>query len=79
MSGDEMMGVQKTLTDHEGRIRRLEARMSEFDEALEKIMETLTKLRVEIGQLQTQTKITWFLMSLIIAGLVSVAFGLFAQ
>jgi len=54
------------------RVTRLEKDV----DALKKQDEVIGDLRVEIAKLQTQTKITWGLMLLVISGLVGVAFSL---
>ena len=57
---------------HEERLEALERRM----ELTEKWQETINTLRVEIGKLQQQIKITWVLLMLVISGLISVAFSI---
>ena len=43
---------------------------------LEDLQETVVELRVKLGEFSTQLKVTWFLMTLLLGGIVSVAFSL---
>lgn len=57
----------------------LEHRVTQLEAKVDKLQardETITTLRVEIGKMQTQTKITWGLLTLVIGGLITVALSL---
>lgn len=66
-----MTAVEVTLAKHDQRLGVLE----KFADGQEKRDETIGDLRVELGKLQTQIKVTWILMLLVISGLVGVAFS----
>ena len=67
--------IQVTLARHEERLGNLENRMIDVEE----ICKNQVDLRVAIGKLEMQIKITWALMVMIIGGLVSVAFSLWTN
>lgn len=67
---DNTVNVQLTRID--GRLNLLEVQM----ERLLEQNELITDLRVELGKLQTQIKVTWVLMLLVISSLVGVAFSM---
>ena len=64
--------VETRLALHTEQIDSLRERVS----GLEEFGEIISILRVELGKLQMQTKVTWLLMMLVISGLVGVAFSL---
>jgi len=63
--------IQVTLARHDGRLGTLEERVT----ALEKTNELVADLRVELGKLQMQIKVTWILLTMVVGGLISVAFA----
>jgi hypothetical protein len=71
MPPDDTTEIRVTLARHEGRIDNLELRM----DAVEDLCKLIADLRVGLGKLEMQLKITWGLMVMIIAGLMSVAFS----
>lgn len=67
-----MATVEVTLAKHDQRLGVLE----KFADGQEKRDETISDLRVELGKLQMQIKVTWVLLLMVISGLVGVAFSL---
>ena len=67
----ELVDVRIKLTEHDGKLEELDRRAG----ILEDRDELMTELRIELGKLQMQIKITWVLLMLVISGLVSVAFA----
>ena len=63
--------VEVALAKHGGRITTLEKLVNQRAEQ----HKIITNLRVDIGQLQMQIKVTWALLLLVISGLVGVAFS----
>lgn len=62
--------IKVELARQDGRLIGLEARMT----AVEALAKLITDLRVDLAGLRSQLKVTWALMMLIIAGLVTVAY-----
>lgn len=63
--------VAIAVTRHDGRLNTLESQIKYLMEE----SRVIADLRVEIGKLQTQIKVTWVLLILVISGLVGVAFA----
>lgn len=66
------VNVEVTLAQHDIRIAALERLVTQQQEQ----NEFISDLRVEIGKLQMQIKITWALLVMVLTGLVGVAFSL---
>lgn len=64
--------VEVVLAKHDGRITALERTTKQHEER----NKVISDLRVEIGKLQMQIKITWVLLMMVISGLVGVAFSI---
>lgn len=60
-----------TLAKLEGRVVALERSVKHIEER----NKVISDLRVEIGKLQMQIKITWGLLLMVISGLIGVAFS----
>jgi len=60
-------------TDIQIELARLDERVKTLE--AETLSELLGDLRVKVGELSTQIRITWILLALILSGLASIAFS----
>ncbi len=64
--------TQVEFAKFNGRVSNIEKDIHDIDTQ----MKILTELRVDIGKLEMQIKVTWGLLTMVVGGLLSVAFSI---